>query len=236
MDLEKHDNFYYLASPWISSKEIPDLDHFLVHGRKKVFKKGEFITNTGDIVDKLYILVKGRIKLMQQGKNGLEKTYWLMKGPGIFGEVPFFHQCSSRCFFIAEETSEVYLFDRDIISRELPRYPRVMFHLLRTIAQKMRVMTFQMEDMSFYNPIARVARLLFLLAYQNGEKTGEGYIIKEKLTHQEIANITGLHRVTTTNALKKLTKEGIVIKNRDEIIVPNLEHLYEWILNHDNNR
>lgn len=230
MELDKTDNLYYLASPWLSPGKIPEIDEFLKYGKKKRYKKGEIIFSMGDILEHLFILGRGKIKIVQQAKNGTEKTFWFMNGKGFFGEVLFFHQKPSRAIAIAEENSEVYLFSRDIILQELPRHPQTMFYLLRLLSQKVRIMAFQLEDLHCYEPLLRVARLLFLFASQNGENVGEDtYIINVKLTHQEIANLTGLHRVTASNAIKKLEKMGKIKKERDKIVIPNLENLYEWI-------
>lgn len=230
MDLSQVDRLYFLTSPWICYKEIPEMDKFLSYGKKKIYYKNEIIFNVGEMLNYLYFLFRGRITIINQAKNGIEKTFWVMESPGIFGEVPFFHRYPSRCMAFSKMKSEVYLFDRETVHQEFSRHPQIMFYLLRQLAHKIRIMSFQMEDVNFHNPLLQVARFLFVMAYQNGKKEGEKYIIPERLSHQEIASIVGRHRVTVTRAINQLEQTGIVFKKRDKVVIPNLNRLYKFII------
>lgn len=58
------------------------------------------------------------------------------------------------------------------------------------------------------------SKLLYIMQYlalRFGEKTnGVEYKIKIRLTHQEIANLIGITRETTSNEMNKLAKQGII--------------------------
>lgn len=94
----------------------------------------------------------------------------------------------------------------------------------------MQICDYGFEDLTFNSPLARVAKLLFFLALQNGEHmVNDNYLINIRLTHQELANITGLHRVTATNALGKLCDSKIIEKSRDTILIKDLDALKQII-------
>jgi CRP-like cAMP-binding protein len=56
----------------------------------------------------------------------------------------------------------------------------------------------------------RLLRFLHWFADKFGEKTGEGRVIKIRLTHQEIAEVIGSTRVTVTRMLQKFQSERML--------------------------
>lgn len=54
----------------------------------------------------------------------------------------------------------------------------------------------------------RLQALLLLLTREIGEQTPDGNRIRVRLTHQQIADLTGITRVSTTRLLRILQKEG----------------------------
>jgi CRP/FNR family transcriptional regulator len=65
--------------------------------------------------------------------------------------------------------------------------------------------------------------LLASLAGEYGGKTKEGTLLNIKLTHQDIADMTGVARETATRAIDKLNKDGEikVLKNRSILLGPD---------------
>ncbi len=55
-----------------------------------------------------------------------------------------------------------------------------------------------------------------MLSYDNGKKTDEGIVLNIKMTHQNIADMTGLTRETVTRIIDKLQTAGeiTVLKNK----------------------
>jgi CRP/FNR family cyclic AMP-dependent transcriptional regulator len=70
--------------------------------------------------------------------------------------------------------------------------------------------------LNFKNASERVKMLFLMLSYDNGKKTPEGVILNIKLTHQNIADMTGLSRETVTRVLDKWqkTEDIIILKNK----------------------
>ncbi|RYD01998.1 hypothetical protein N752_26460 [Desulforamulus aquiferis] len=152
----------------------------------------------------------GQVKMSAITSVGMEKVIWYLNAPNVFGEVPFFHKQPSRHIISAAEDTVVYSFSLDFFLKHISDYPDIMLFLYKLLAQKVRVITNQIEDLCTSNPGVRLAKLLYLMAHQNGKKLADNkYLIDIKLTHQELANISGLHRVTTSNILKKLSEEKL---------------------------
>lgn len=213
-----------LAAPWISSS-TQEWEPVLTLANKKEYRKCDIIIDIGDEVNNLFYLRKGQIKMTALSKSGIEQTIWHIDAPNVFGEVPFFHRQPCKFLIVAATNCEVYSFNREFVINELANYPQFVSYILRILAQKVRILSSRIEDLIFANPSARIAKLLLLLAYQKGEIKGNSCSVELPLTHQDLANLTGLHRVTVTNSINKLFDNGILVKNKDKILINDLSAL-----------
>ncbi|KDR58307.1 MULTISPECIES: Crp/Fnr family transcriptional regulator [Limnospira] len=57
------------------------------------------------------------------------------------------------------------------------------------------------------------------LSQRFGNRTSEGYLIDVRLTHQDLAELCGLTRVTITRLLKQFESEGLIYRNSSRIIL-----------------
>ena len=66
---------------------------------------------------------------------------------------------------------------------------------------------------------ALLLRLLTWLAKRFGQQVEQGQLIDLRLTHQDIADLIGLTRVTVTRVLKDLEQQGVIQRKRRQAIV-----------------
>ena len=66
---------------------------------------------------------------------------------------------------------------------------------------------------------ALLIRLLTWLAKRFGQKVEQGQLIDLRLTHQDLADLVGLTRVTVTRVLNDLEQQGIIQRKRRQAIV-----------------
>lgn len=57
------------------------------------------------------------------------------------------------------------------------------------------------------------------LSQRFGHRISEGYLIDVRLTHQDLAELCGLTRVTVTRLLKQFESEGLISKNARKIVL-----------------
>ena len=65
----------------------------------------------------------------------------------------------------------------------------------------------------------RLFRILVWLAQKFGREVTQGKLIDLRLTHQELAEVTGATRVTITRLLRQLEQEGIISRPQRHAIV-----------------
>jgi CRP-like cAMP-binding protein len=65
----------------------------------------------------------------------------------------------------------------------------------------------------------RLLKILIWLAQKFGRKVQQGQLIELRLTHQELAEVTGATRVTVTRLLNQFEKEGIISRTHRHTII-----------------
>ncbi len=98
------------------------------------------------------------------------------------------------------------------------------------MAKKIRLITTEVKQLSFNDSNYRVCYALSNLVSQYGFKTPEGYYkLSIKFTHQEMANLAGLSRVSVSNILLNLTSEGIIDKEDGFVVIKDLDALSNYL-------
>lgn len=62
-----------------------------------------------------------------------------------------------------------------------------------------------------------------------GEPAPGGILIKKRITHEDLANITGLSRVTVTNVLNHLDRLKLITKGRRKYTIIDPERLGSFV-------
>ncbi|MBU3949052.1 MAG: Crp/Fnr family transcriptional regulator [Proteobacteria bacterium] len=190
---------------------------------KRIFPKNSLLINEGDKTDSLYIIASGKVKAIITDENGKEVILSIF-GPGeYFGELAFIDGEHRSASIITRETTEVLIISREGIRDILSSNPNLAFNLLVGVVKRLREATKQIESLALMDVYGRVARLLVHLAVPHGNK----HRIEDKLTHQEIANMTGSSREMVTRIFKDLIYGGYIsVKNKQ--ITINKQLPYSW--------
>ncbi|RPH49785.1 MAG: Crp/Fnr family transcriptional regulator [Desulfobacteraceae bacterium] len=190
---------------------------------KKTFSKNTILISEGDSTDSLYVIYSGKVKAIITDENGKEVILSIF-GPGeYFGELAFIDGEHRSASIITREPTEVLIISRDGLRDILSSNPNLAFNLLVGVVKRLREATKQIEGLALMDVYGRVARLLAHFAKAQGEKQ----IIEEKLTHQEIANMTGSSREMVSRIFKDLLAGGYIsIENK--LITINKPLPYSW--------
>jgi CRP/FNR family cyclic AMP-dependent transcriptional regulator len=190
---------------------------------KKAFPKNTILISEGDKTDSLYVIYSGKVKAIITDENGKEVILSIF-GPGeYFGELAFIDGEQRSATIITREPTEVLIISRDGLRDILSSNPNLAFNLLVGVVKRLREATKQIEGLALMDVYGRVARLLVHLAKAEGEK----HVIEEKLTHQEIANMTGSSREMVSRIFKDLIAGGYITVENKQITIN--KHLpYSW--------
>ena len=186
-------------------------------GSVRQFKKGEIIYHQGDLAQNFCYLKKGKVKVFMTSVDGMEKTLNTASSGEIFGEGAFFDKKPRVSSAIALSEAQVIMIDEPMLTELFSQNPKLAFTLLEILANRIRLLSFQLDSMTFLQADARIARILL-------ENESDGVI---SLTHEEIADVVGVSRVTVSKILGKLTKKGIHSTEYRKIIIKDSKYLEE---------
>ncbi|MGO8672378.1 MAG: Crp/Fnr family transcriptional regulator [Capsulimonadaceae bacterium] len=183
-----------------------------------------FADQAGDFI---YLLCNGRVKVSRVSEQGREVTLYLIEGNQVFGETGLIAE--NQPYELMAETLEdslVAVFRRNDIITALTETPLAAAQMLRLVSERRSQAETAVADLVFLDVPKRLAKLLLKLNDQHGTKTSRtGTLIKAKFTHQELANMIGSTRETTTLILNDFKRQGsidftgrkIVVRSRTEL-------------------
>lgn len=173
----------------------------------------------------LFILIDGRVQLYRLSPEG-KKLVVSELGPGaIFGEMSLVRQGMYSAF--AESASEctIGLMSREAVTRIIEENPAFALRFMEAIADRLRAVESKLEDLAFRDLPSRLAGLLLELSTHSPDSEFiMGY------THQDLADMLGTTRETTTQILSEFKATGWVqirrkqIELTDKTALQNLRH------------
>ena len=182
---------------------------------RKKYSKNEIIYHQGDSADSFYYIVKGKVKVFMISSDGMEKTINTAGRGELIGEGAFFDKnprVSSAC---ATTAVELAVIDEKILYDLIKKNPSLAFELLEILATRIRMLSSQLDLMTFMQADARISKVLL-------ENQADGYV---KMTHEEIATAGGVSRVTVSKTLSRFAKKSLISTHYGEIQLLDVEGL-----------
>ena len=95
------------------------------------------------------------------------------------------------------------------------------------LCQRCRDAWAQIEVLTLNHAESRVRFALYQLCQSRGVQTSRGVKIQLRITHQELAGLTGISRETATRALSNLQNEGLVKVETRRFLIPDPEKIVD---------
>ena len=103
-------------------------------------------------------------------------------------------------------------------------------YVMTMLTKTVRTLISQIRLITFGSSRARVGYALYHLVNQYSTPYKEGRLINITFTHQEIGELIGLSRVSVSNILSQMVKQGILKKKEGYYYVKDIEAIYRCIL------
>jgi CRP/FNR family cyclic AMP-dependent transcriptional regulator len=182
---------------------------------KRVYPKNTILISKGDVSDHLFVVIRGKLKVMLPDESGKEIVLSLLGEGDYFGEIALIDGEPRTATIVSTEASEVLTIARADFQRILMSSPELMFDLLTVLARKVRIATEKLESLAFDNVYRRLVKLLMQLA-----KPKDGrWIVQERLTHQAIADMIGSSREMVSRILKALETGGYISTDKKRFVI-----------------
>ncbi len=201
------------------------LKPFLTRGRRREYLAGTVVYRTEEITDGLFYLREGLVKQFISTPSGIEKVIGLVKPDCLFGEALLLNRCPAQSTAVAVLDSTIYVFSRRTMQDLLRTHPDLLFEIARSLSFKIRLLTSQVWVMASEDSTAKIGKVLYLLTRDSPDATQTIH-----LTHQALADLAGVHRVTASNVLASMVKEGTIESRRGSIVIKQRDRLTKYRL------
>lgn len=174
------------------------------------YERGAFLLYEGEPCQAVHFIVRGRVRVSKVSTEGREQVLALL-GPGeALNLVPAFDGDLNPASAQSLTAVAVYTLARDDFLRLVAEVPQVAHNILADFSGKLRVLVALVEDLSFRNVAARLAR--FLLTHAES-------IPGRHWTQEEIAAHLGTVREMVGRVLRAWQEEGLVRVERGRVVV-----------------
>jgi CRP/FNR family transcriptional regulator, cyclic AMP receptor protein len=187
--------------------------------------RGERLFDEGDVGDRLYVVLDGKIKLTRTSADGRENLISLV-GPGeMFGELSLFDPRPRTMSASAVTDVRLAALAHENLRSWLSGHPDVALHLLAALARRLRRTNEVMSDLVFTDVPGRVAKALLDLAARFGVQQEDGLQVNHDLTQEELAQLVGASRETVNKALADFVARGWIQLHPKSVLLIDTERM-----------
>ncbi|MEX2081272.1 MAG: Crp/Fnr family transcriptional regulator [Dehalococcoidia bacterium] len=179
-----------------------ELDKLIPHLSERRFRTRQVVFSAGDPAERVYLILKGRVKLYQVAENGKEIILEVVGRGGVIGDMAIAENGERAMCAAAMQDTVAASISWEDFAHVLQSSPRLGFAMAELMAQ--RLIGLQRTFMNLVSkPVS--ARLADTLLSRQ-----EDGIVRLGLTHQELAQVIGTSRETVTALLSRFSALGAI--------------------------
>lgn len=216
------DNMTLIHTALFKQVPVDQAKELIVHFKEAEFKKGQAIFNEGDTDHRMYILDRGRVKLVRHSRDNRVQLLSIHTYGEILGEIPVFDPAGgprTASAIAMESHTHLLVLEHTALFSWLGKHPSVAIDMLQVLAARMRANNERIADLVFMDVPARLAKMLLNLASRFGKPVHEGLLVKHDLTQEELAQLVGSSRETVNKALMDFANRGWIKRQGRSIII-----------------
>jgi CRP/FNR family transcriptional regulator, cyclic AMP receptor protein len=189
------------------------------------YKKDQYIYFPSEQATHIYMIVNGRVRLGHYQENGTEVVTSILTTGEIFGELAMAGEEVRKDFAQAMESTTICPLSLDELKALMKDNKELSFKLLKLIGLRLMKLERKLELLVFKDARTRVIEFLKDTAAWKGKKVGFETMIPTRLTHKDIAALTGTSRQTVTTILNELKEKNLINFDRKKILIRDLDNL-----------
>jgi len=176
----------------------------------------------------LFIIISGRLKLSQIDiKSGRSVTLFLLSKGDIYDVLSLLDGKEHLVNSIPLDDMELLKLPLQNAREFIKKYPEFNESFFPYLGKRMRELESFGESLTFNDTLTRLANLILRHTDRCKDEDEKHHNIKliNNLSHEAIAELIGSVRTVVSLQLKKLKEENIVLRDKGELVVKDLEKL-----------
>ncbi|MGM0436260.1 MAG: Crp/Fnr family transcriptional regulator [Bacillota bacterium] len=192
----------------------------------KEFEKGSIIFSSGDVLNDLYVIDTGKVKIARLTKDGREQVIRVLSDGDFFGELTLFNDEEIQTFAEVIEPAVICYLNGEKLKTLMNRHPNILFKMMSELSKRLEKAETLIEYNNLHTSEAKVAKLLLDLS--------DNATVTFQTTKAILASNLGIKPETFSRKLKSLKDKGLIqitsnksIKILDELALQALIDLDE---------
>ena len=192
---------------------------------QKTFRKNERIYIPQDQSDRIYFITEGRVKISSMSDDGKEITKAILGQGEVFGEQAILGESKRHDTAQALEDTQACVVSLEELRSLMRERSELNVFFMRIFGTRQLEMERRLESLVFRDSRSRIVEFLIHLAQTKGSRVGYEWVVRNFITHQEIANLTATSRQTVTTTLNDLRAAKLLTFNRSRLLIRDMEAL-----------
>ena len=189
------------------------------------FKKGEAMLSAGSDPGGVFFLQNGFVRQFLFTLDGSELTLHFFKSGSFFPLFWAINNLPNRFDYQAITDTEVRIAPKDKFIDLIKNDSEILLNLTGRLLFGLDGLLTRVESLASRNARQRTIGIIHFLGKHFGNQKGNCLNLTYPFTHEDISNLTGLTRETTSREIEHLSKTGLItVKNR-LIFVPDIRKL-----------
>ena len=196
-----------------------DLDKLLASAVSRRIPQGEAVFEQGGAATHFYLLLHGRLKVMQVTSDGQQIIVRMVHPGDLFGFAKALQRDDYPGTAIAAAESVVLVWVTEMWPVFVEQNPALAIGAMQTIGQRLEEAHTRIREMSTEEVERRVAHTVLRLIKQAGKKEENGIRIDFQISRKDIAEMTGTTVHTVSRILSAWEAKGLVEGGRQKLLV-----------------
>jgi CRP/FNR family transcriptional regulator len=197
-----------------------DLELLLAIVKVRSCNRGEVLFEDGQYADGFYIVCSGKVKLYKLSPDGKERILHVIPAGESFADAAIFADGSYPAFAESLAVSTLLFIPKREFIALLHSHSQMAINMIAGLSNYLRLFVNQIEDLTFRDVPARLAR--YLLSLHNG---GTSPLLLP-ISKSQLASNLGTTSETLSRTLRKLSEEGTIRVSGKAIEIIDSGHLY----------
>jgi CRP-like cAMP-binding protein len=195
-------------------------EQVLESGVMRSVEEGGFFFLQGAPAAHAYVLIRGRVKMVQIAPNGQQITMRIMTPGQTFGGIAILHpEAGYPATAQAEEDSMALAWDTDHLRELAKSEPSVPLNAMQLMHGYITELQERQQALVTGRVEQRIARILLKLASDSGKKVEDGVLIDMPLTRQDVAEMSGTTLFTVSRTLTDWERKGLLKIGRERVVI-----------------
>ncbi|MEH6938061.1 cyclic nucleotide-binding domain-containing protein [Bacillus sp. JJ664] len=214
-----------LLKQYVTQYKLDDIFENPIIQEMKLFQfdQGDLICSNGELLDRFYILVEGKLKISIFLPNGKSLLLRFNNPLALIGDVEFINNSEVRSNVEAVKSSILIGIHNKLLHETQSNNPDFLKFLLKNVSYKLYTFS-NSSSLNLLFPVEnRFASYLASTLLDDADSSFANEIKSSKLT--EIAELLGTSYRHLNRVVNKFCKEEIIERKRGSLLVKNKEKL-----------